>query len=909
MRLTEAEIKANRVTALQTANPGPTTSTTTVQGALVSGQSTTTTVPVVIAKPPKKIFTIVSWNIQDYKGSKITDDSKAWVHAFVKLLVESLAVDLLLLIETDVDLTEAAARIELADHQNWGSELATSRCDFHLAASGRSFKKVELPAKFTLDDLQKDKQTPSENCDWREEIEAFFYTYEVTYKNARIDYPTLKQLILGGKSYNPGDVRFKRSSDCPACAGAGCVCAGQKTCKYCTCTECNQQHDAYLACGACKCATCDERGIVDRPCTFCGGKDRGCMMCGGVPTVELWCPDCHCTTCRGEGTLESKQRQACPTCNGAKSLTITCPKCQGKRGHLQPCGNCQGGAHPFAKACQPCGGRGQVAVPCDACGGAGQGQQACGDCGGAGTKEIVVTTDCPRCGGAGRLSKLKLGQQCTACEGVGTTHVRCLACADARCPACGGEGEPNSDAWTHAIETASLLLKAETFGTYDVETYTAMWRTPKHRLPSQYGVGHEACDRKLAWLCTGSTLCSTDKNGAELGYQDLNGDFNCRSPFTMPLWLSLDGQHVQVPMAALHAIWGKSTSTFVKARGASVEKMLSLAVAYPGADLENLGDYANPLLVGDFNLNYKIGTTAEASRAINKLIASGYRTTTSATQTSLSMLSAGMKKVLAAKPDKNKLYSAAYDHFLLKTGSALNQHVVQAGVIDILDMAKRLIAGNSTLAAQIDADAAATHKTKNGTTKAKKKTQIFDLSNAKDKDLARAFYLYRKYVSDHIPILIDILVDTQDAKQAEWRDGMLQQGHDLRFRLGQQPPPPPQVPSYEGHWTEGKFVFTGPHSLKVDKGGSVVHVCGRVIRWRRDKVTVRVSQLDDQGKETWLHIDFVGTHTIDPEILRDFRTVGVVWLQGVFTVARAPDQIFAQPKGQTPEPPAFWRAK
>ncbi|MCY1057544.1 hypothetical protein [Nannocystis sp. SCPEA4] len=903
MHLTEATIKSVRAAKLKQVNQGPTVSVTTVQGALVSGQSTTTTVPVVVPKPPKAIFSIVSWNIQDYKGSKITE-GKRWVHDFIKRLVEALEVDLLILIETDVDLAEATARIELSDHNTFGVDSPNGPCAFHLVGSGRTHKQVELPTSFTLDDIQNDKRKITEDLDWSAEIEAFFLTYAVSYNGKRVDYATLARHIKGS-GFNPASAVFKRNGKCPWCAGAGCTCGGANTCLWCTCTDCKQAHQQVVVCSACKCSQCQERGLLRRPCTTCNSKNPQCIMCGGKP-IDVWCPACHCRACGGQGEVTSSQTQPCPTCNGAKVQAVACPKCQGAGGTWQPCPGCHGGTSPFASSCHACGAKGQVPIPCGGCGGATKVPQACGTCSGGGAVTITVTNNCTHCGASGRVPRLPSGTTCDACGGKGVETIRCQTCAGARCRACDGDGEPSQDAWTYAVEAATALLKTDTFASYDVETYAAMWRTPQLRIPSKFGVGHEACDRKLAWLCTGSSLCSTDVNGAELGYHELNGSFNCRSPFTMPLWLSLDGNHVQVPLAALHAIWGGGTGPFVKARSVSVEKMLDLAISYPGADLAAMDSFDNALLLGDFNLNYDPSKNNAHGAAFRSLKTKGWRNTTLGTKTSLGTLDNGLKKMLKSS-DPNQLYSMAYDHFLLKTGKDLDTHVVQAGVIDIIDMAKRMIAADPQLAADIDTDAAIPRYSKSN--KSKPPT-IYNLPGCKDPDLARAFYFYRDYVSDHVPILIDILVDTQDPAQAELRDRMLQHGHQLAERYEKARTEPHLVPRYRGLWTNGRYEFTGKPSFKVADGGRTVHVSGKIIRWRLDTLVVRVRLHDDDGKDTGLDIDFEGAHTEPDEILRDFKTVGITWLTGTFNVAQAPEGNY-EPSvtGKTAEPPAFWRPK
>ncbi|MBZ5715074.1 hypothetical protein [Nannocystis pusilla] len=928
MHLTEATILSTRANTLALHNAGPTVSTTVVHGALVSGQSVTTTVPIVTPKPPKAIFSIVSWNIQDYKGSKI-DKGRPFVHAFIKRLVEALKIDLLLLIETDIDLDKAVARIELQDHGNFGSEHPTSPCDFHLVGSGRAFKKMELPQSFTLDDLQQSKMKITEDLDWTEEIEAFFPTYAVTYDKKRVSYPKLKQLI-DGTDFRPEAAEFVRTTACPTCAGAGCECGGRKTCLYCTCTFCKGTRQRTVFCRDCTCRTCHEERILRWPCSRCGSEDGNCMECGGRP-VEQWCPTCHCVTCVGEGERQVTQQQQCPTCNGARSERVTCPLCQGRRGAVQPCPECAGPSSMDVDQCERCGGTRQITVACAGCAGQGQAVRMCQQCAGGGTVPVTVTVDCSDCDGLGYKARLSRGTTCERCSGTGRRQVVCGKCRPARCPTCDGAGEPSANAWNYAVETASLLLQTKVFAAYDVETYAAMWRTPPTRLASKFGVGHEACDRKLAWLCTGASLCSTDPAGKQLGFQDVQDDINGRSPFVMSLWLSLGGKHVQLPIAALHALWevtkpkpqgqkkkkATPSSELARLRGLSVERMLDLAVEYPGAAAATLGSFDNPLLVGDLNLDYSPGKRTGETRALQKFLDLGYATSTRGTKTSLATLEAGLAKLEKAAGTA-QLYSAAYDHFLMKVGSDLEQHVVQSGVIDILDLAKRIILADPQLAGDIDADASKhprpaprTRKSKSTKSPPKKKKKApaplppYDLAQTKDPDLARAFYLYRKYVSDHVPVLVDILVDTQSAEQAALHDRMILHGSQLGQIIDKKREQA-RVPGVAGHWTELKFEFTGDQVMQVAEGGREVLVSGMITRWAMRSLTVRLIETDKTGQPTGAHLDFHGTHTIDPEILRDFKQVGITWLTGTFTPTPNSEQEVNKSSG-TAEPPLFWR--
>ena len=864
MPLNETTIKQARTAKLAQVNTGPVSGATTIMGALVSGQASTTTVPVVTPKPPRAIFSILSWNIQDYKGSKIdgAKGNKTWVHDFIKRLVERLEIDLLILIETDVDLDEAAARIELADHDNFGqSHGPLDRCAFHLVGSDRAFKAVDLPPQFTLADLQTGAQKRTPDEDWVEDMEAFFHCYAVTYQGTRVDYPTLKKAAVAS-SFNPAQAVFKLVDKCPRCGGSGCTCAGAGTCAYCTCAACGKQHELLLPCSSCVCSACADTHVERVPCTNCGGPT--CTLCGGSGAVSAPCSRCGCPDCRKRGTIRVMKLQACPTCNGAKGGMATCPACNGA---VVPCGTCQGSR----------------LVPV-----------LCPGCNGAGAVPLVMDIDCQRCGKVGFVPRLPTGAKCSTCNGTRTQLHVCSACAGARCPECEGHKAPGEDALAHALETATDLLKREVFPGYDVETYAALWRTPPTSFPTPYDTGHEASDRKLAWLCNGSSLCSTDKAGVEIGYQDPTGRFNGRSPFTMPLWLGLDGQHVQVPIAVLHALWDSKSlkgKAVEEARGDSVKRMLDLAVEYPPADLEALADFKSPVLVGDFNLHYDASKAKSVgTQTIADFMKKGYRTTTSE-HTSLTPLKNGLDK-LSKSPNAAGLYSKAYDHFLLKAGSVLDQHVVQAGVIDILDFAQTIIAGTPGLSAIIDQDALS-------------QEAKYDLASSKNPPLARAFYLYRKYVSDHIPILLDILVDTCNVKQAAARAQLLERGQAVKAQM-EKAQGGKMIQRYRGSFTAVTFSSAGACFVKSRPGGCTLS--GKVIRWRTDTLLVRWEQLVDvEGKQVSIATDFEGTHNIPVEQLKQAKEGGQVWLNGEFDAQTLPvPKPSKLPTGQKATPPAYW---
>jgi hypothetical protein len=66
-------------------------------------------------------------------------------------------------------------------------------------------------------------------------------------------------------------------------------------------------------------------------------------------------------------------------------------------------------------------------------------------------------------------------------------------------------------------------------------------------------------------------------------------------------------------------------------------------------------------------------------------------------------------------------------------------------------------------------------------------------------DLARAYYIYYNYVSDHMPVMIDFLVDEIDPQYKTWIEE--QKKYSLGFLINWNPVPEPKQEKYVGKWT------------------------------------------------------------------------------------------------------------
>lgn len=588
-----------------------------------------------LATPPnKKIFSIVAWNVQDYKSEKM---SNPFVNDFVRQIADKLSVDLLILIETDYDLTELAANIESADPMNFGDlfinppskpkdedwsditdpvkkiqhleEMAKALPKYNLFASEIAHRRVDLPKTFTAGDLQSTKFKPnsSDFQEYIEWLEGLKPCYTVTDKNFP---PVLNNydLLISTAKKNPAH-----------------------------------------------------------------------FVNNLAPNIVF-------------------------------DLITNCANCKGAALGLDDCLWCKGLGKDFSGACK-------------------------------------------------------------ACEGTGKRKIIC--------PVCEGTGDYSIESETRVIQILREIVKREIVPGVDTETYTMFWRKDSSEVSSRFTVtAVPAADEKAVWLNPqGCGLTSTDDKGVELGYQNPKSKFNGRCPYVIPLTMSINRKREFVPMAVLHTIWGigsakKGASQKEKqevktknknaeeGRVESVLKMLDLGVMR-GTDRVKIRSTTNFILLGDLNLDYKPSSSRGYDANAYKQISQALINTTGNSKDFILPVIGGSKSVFtiletAHKKDfKDKdIYTNAYDQFLIAKSSALFPNIVNGGVIDVLALLEEEISKNPTLQTNIDNDI--------GQQTNKKGAKIFTKTI---NDRFRAFYVYRKYVSDHLPIVLDILVDETSSEE------------------------------------------------------------------------------------------------------------------------------------------------
>jgi hypothetical protein len=236
----------------------------------------------------------------------------------------------------------------------------------------------------------------------------------------------------------------------------------------------------------------------------------------------------------------------------------------------------------------------------------------------------------------------------------------------------------------------------------------------------------------------------TIKAGALLGYQDAKIRFYGRCPYLLPieLWLPYHDVSHKLYMVAFHGPFGDSDKAGVALRAAAMRELMNAGVGSGS----KLGDEKDVLILGDFNLDWapdapKPDSYQQIANALytdfdkaglKPLIGGGVAT---------SLISIhGSAKWRDVAPTIESYTSSAYDNCFLR-GDDVRAHVVQAAVVDVISWIEDNLA-------EFPLPADDPQHGKLGALPAK----------------TQAFYIYRKYVSDHLPIVCDILVAPMTAR-------------------------------------------------------------------------------------------------------------------------------------------------
>ncbi len=240
----------------------------------------------------------------------------------------------------------------------------------------------------------------------------------------------------------------------------------------------------------------------------------------------------------------------------------------------------------------------------------------------------------------------------------------------------------------------------------------------------------------------------------ELGFGTRGSSFFGRSPMLIPLLLRPYGASadLRVPLVAFHAPYGKDTTAGYEARMAALVEVREADVDDPAR--RPFCDVDAGILIGDLNLDLAAKSTVAAGRiarqAYESLNQLGYEQLIPAVKSSvvsntntkwkklkLSSSHVGSPLTKKSGPTVN-FTSSAYDNVLVK-GTALRDVVRTAAVVDVIGW--------------IEAN-----------------LSCFDLGPARKEwdgfdnlsDDQKAAWIYRTFVSDHLPIVLDLLVEPLD---------------------------------------------------------------------------------------------------------------------------------------------------
>ena len=260
--------------------------------------------------------------------------------------------------------------------------------------------------------------------------------------------------------------------------------------------------------------------------------------------------------------------------------------------------------------------------------------------------------------------------------------------------------------------------------------------------------------------------------GDLLQFSDKSCGFAGRSPFLLPfeIWLPYHDQGKFLHTVSFHGPFGAATIAGVKLRAQAMEELLLGAVGTEGRALK---DTPHALVIGDFNLDWApnekspVGTQRVAIELYDKLNSKGFKP----------MIPNGVATSLVSYHGKSKwktltggttsYTSSAYDNVFLKS-TELAPFVANACVIDVIQW----LVDHLTEFPLPDDDP--------------QEGKIGSLSPT-----AQAFYIYHKYVSDHLPVLIDIAVapmseaakslHTSPLRQKEEKEALIRSGKVTQF--------------------------------------------------------------------------------------------------------------------------------
>jgi ubiquitin C-terminal hydrolase len=342
-------------------------------------------------------------------------------------------------------------------------------------------------------------------------------------------------------------------------------------------------------------------------------------------------------------------------------------------------------------------------------------------------------------------------------------------------------------------------------GVRNVETYLALFRSRGESLGKVsdpiLNFGHP----NVGHYVFKAGLLSTDENGRELGFQDPAVWINGRCPFFFELDVAKDGSTVRLPFLALHAPYGmpaafrksdpeprkKATGTPpplpskatpidfdgddtdpLKMRADALRSLLEIGIpAYAkGESAKAMAKFGDAIIAGDFNLDMK-STDKIIQDAYGAVASAGFVASNAGVPTTVRpveyCLPAGASETADAE---EKWFSHAYDNIFVRSTSlpvattavkttAGDVGTRVCGVVDVFDAMIDYVKTHPKDSIAEDAvgvigNGVYYHKTRHAP--AVRAAHELQRWNRNADPRARAYFVYRRYISDHLPVFVDL---------------------------------------------------------------------------------------------------------------------------------------------------------
>jgi ubiquitin C-terminal hydrolase len=351
-------------------------------------------------------------------------------------------------------------------------------------------------------------------------------------------------------------------------------------------------------------------------------------------------------------------------------------------------------------------------------------------------------------------------------------------------------------------------------GVRNVETYTVLFRADDRSRATMIEPIRSANHANIGHYVFKSGLLSTDALGQELGYQDPSVWINGRCPFyfEFDVWNRKESTAVRLPFLALHAPYGMppefrndqrkkknkaleeeprplpdklkpidfdgSSDEPLKMRADAMRNLLDIGIpAYePPYDRQAMREFGDAIIAGDFNLDMCAGEeNTVIGEAYNAMTAAGFESSVDAVRTTLLPVETRLSANGQASDDEPEWFGHAYDNILVRTTELKVATTIGEmpfapsgtpvrGAVDVFDAIidyMRLHPEDSLMAdaENVIGTGAYYHRTRHmPATRANHELQRW---NNNPDERAQAYFLYRRFISDHIPVFVDLDINSR----------------------------------------------------------------------------------------------------------------------------------------------------